>query len=121
MKKSAYPAILLSLSVLALAGCGKKEPVNEVPQTKTMEMPIAPSAPTDKVAAHQATGVVKQADPDKGTIVVQHEPVKSLNWPTMTMRFTVKDKVLFDKLAADKKVDFEFTQQGNEYVVTAVK
>jgi Cu(I)/Ag(I) efflux system protein CusF len=37
------------------------------------------------------------------------------------MRFAVKDKMLFEKLAADKKVDFEFSQQGSEYVVTAVK
>jgi Cu(I)/Ag(I) efflux system protein CusF len=39
----------------------------------------------------------------------------------MTMTFGVKDKSLLDKLAAGKKVDVEFTQQGSNYVVSAVK
>jgi Cu(I)/Ag(I) efflux system protein CusF len=44
-----------------------------------------------------------------------------MKWPAMTMAFTVKDKALMDKLAKDRKVDFEFEQQGREHVVTSVK
>jgi Cu/Ag efflux protein CusF len=39
----------------------------------------------------------------------------------MTMGFSVKNKALLDKLAAGKKVDVEFTQQGGDYVITSVK
>jgi len=39
----------------------------------------------------------------------------------MTMAFQVKDKTLLDKLSAGKKVNFEFVQQGKDYVVTSVK
>ena len=39
----------------------------------------------------------------------------------MTMRFSVKDKVLFDKLATSRKVYVEFIQQVSDYTVTAVK
>lgn len=46
---------------------------------------------------------------------------RTANWPAMTMRFAVKDKALFDKLAVDKKVAFDFKQQGKDYVVTAVQ
>ena len=28
-----------------------------------------------------------------------HDPIKSLNWPTMIMAFGVKDKAMLDKLA----------------------
>jgi Cu(I)/Ag(I) efflux system protein CusF len=70
---------------------------------------------------HTATGVVKKVDAKAGQVTLAHEPVKSLNWPAMTMGFTVKDKMLFDKLAVGKKVEFEFSQAGNGYVVTAVK
>ncbi len=63
--------------------------------------------------SHQASGTVKKLDPTKGTVTLAHGPVKSLGWPAMTMGFVVKDKKLFDKLAADKKVDFEFTQEGS--------
>ena len=44
-----------------------------------------------------------------------------MNWPAMTMGFQVKDKMLFDKLAVGKKVDFEFVHGTKGYVVTAVK
>jgi Cu/Ag efflux protein CusF len=39
----------------------------------------------------------------------------------MTMAFAVKDKVMLDKLAKDKKVEFEFVQQGQQFVITSIK
>jgi Cu(I)/Ag(I) efflux system periplasmic protein CusF len=82
-----------------------------------------PAAPiyAQTVAAHQATGVVKKVDPKAGTVTLAHDPVKSLKWPAMTMGFTVKDKALLDKLQPGKKVEFEFLQQGKDYVITGVK
>lgn len=70
---------------------------------------------------HHASGTVKKLDPDKGTVTFAHGPVKSLSWPAMTMGFVVKDKKIFDRLAADKKVEFEFKQEGSDYVVTSVR
>jgi len=86
---------------------------------KGMDMGKKPAAGAQ--TAHKATGVVKKVDPKAGTVTLAHDPVKSLNWPAMTMGFTVKDKMLLDKLAVDKKVEFEFVQQGKDYVITAVK
>jgi len=37
------------------------------------------------------------------------------------MGFVVKDKTLADKLKPGAKVDFEFVQDGKDYVVTSVK
>ena len=86
---------------------------------KGMDMGKKPAAGAQ--AVHKATGVVKKVDPKAGTVTLSHNPVKSLNWPAMTMGFTVKDKALLDKLAVDKKVEFEFVQQGKDYVITSVK
>jgi Cu(I)/Ag(I) efflux system protein CusF len=72
-----------------------------------------------KGTVHKATGVVTKVDKNKVTI--KHEPVPSLSWPSMTMAFTVKDKSLMEKMKKDQKVDFEFVQEGKDYVVTAVK
>jgi Cu/Ag efflux protein CusF len=58
---------------------------------------------------------------DKNRVTIRHEPVQSMNWPSMNMKFTVKDKAMLDKLAKDKKVDFEFRQEGKDYVITSVK
>jgi len=46
---------------------------------------------------------MKEADPAAGSVTLEHGPVKSLNWPAMTMRFMVKDRALLEKLTLDKK------------------
>jgi Cu/Ag efflux protein CusF len=114
MKQSIALSLVLALSVTS--------PVMSHAQTggtKSMEMGKKPVAGTQ--AAHTATGVVKKIDPKSGAVTLAHDPVKSLDWPAMTMRFQVKNKSLLDKLAVDKKVEFEFVQQGKDYVITMVK
>lgn len=71
-------------------------------------------------ATYKTTAIVKEVDAVNGKVKLAHEPVKSLNWPAMTMKFSVKDKdkALFDKLPIGKKVEVEFVQQGPDYVVT---
>jgi Cu(I)/Ag(I) efflux system periplasmic protein CusF len=114
MKRVATLSLVLALSapVFAFAQSGAMKGMDG----KTMEMDKKVQGTT-----HKAVGVVKNAEPDKGTVTLAHEPVKSLNWPAMTMSFAVKDKKLFDKLAPNKKVEVELVQQGSDYVVTAVK
>lgn len=70
---------------------------------------------------HKTSAVVKAVDSANGKVTLAHDQVKTLNWPAMTMTFGVKDKSLFDKLAVGKNVDVEFTKQGSNYVVSAVK
>lgn len=81
------------------------------------------SAPEAKKQAkvHQVAAVVRKAEPAKGSVTLAHEAVPSLKWPAMTMRFTVKDKTLFDKLADGSKVNIDFVVEGSNYIVTAVK
>ncbi len=73
------------------------------------------------VVLHTAVGVVKKTDVKSGAVVLAHEPVKSIDWPAMTMAFKVKNPALFDKLTEGKKIEFVFTQQGRDYVVESVK
>lgn len=74
-----------------------------------------------KQATHSAHGTVRKLDVATGVVVLAHGPVKSLNWPSMTMGFKVGDKMLYDKLAVGKAVDFEFMQADKGYIVTGVK
>lgn len=76
---------------------------------------------SNKTAATEGVGVVDSVDKAKGMVTISHEPIASLNWPAMTMDFTVEDKTLFNKLVAGKKVKFQFIKQGNRYVVKGVK
>lgn len=70
---------------------------------------------------HKGKGVVTNVDRAGGKVTLKHDPIKSLNWPTMTMAFAVKDKAMLDKVTKDKKVQFEFVQQGEQFVITSIK
>ena len=75
----------------------------------------------EKVQSHKGTGVVTSVDRAAGKVTLKHEAIQTLNWPGMTMAFAVKDKSMLDKLAEGKKVEFELTQDGKEYVITSIK
>ncbi|MGH8702626.1 MAG: copper-binding protein [Burkholderiales bacterium] len=112
------PSIALSLVlVLSVAVPVLSHSQSGGMQSKDMDEKPAAGART----AHKATGVVRKVDPKASSVTLAHDPVKSLNWPAMTMGFQVKDKTLRDKLQAGKKVEFEFVQQGKDYVITNVK
>jgi Cu(I)/Ag(I) efflux system protein CusF len=109
--------VALSASTLAIAqSAGMKEM-----DMKGMDMGKMAQGTAPKAMSHQATGVVKALDPAKGMLTLAHGAVKSLQWPAMTMRFSVKDKALLDQLAVGKKVTIVFVKQGADYIVTAVK
>jgi Cu(I)/Ag(I) efflux system protein CusF len=88
-------------------------------EMKGMDMGEKPAATAQRT--HTAVGTVKKVDAKVGTVTLAHGPVKSMNWPAMTMGFKVTDKSLFDKLAEGKKVEFEFTQVEKDYVISTVK
>lgn len=112
------PTTTLSLLIALALAAGSAFAGEKMDDMKEMNMgkPAATSMKT-----HQAVGIVKALDAKAGTVTFDHEPVTSLNWPAMTMTFSVKDKMLFDKLAGGKKVQFEFVQEGKTSVVTGVK
>jgi len=71
--------------------------------------------------SHQATGVVKRVDPAKGVVSLKHGPIKSLNWPGMTMEFNVRDPKLLAGVKPDQQVKFEFVEDKGRYVITSIK
>jgi Cu/Ag efflux protein CusF len=70
---------------------------------------------------HKGSGTVKKVDPAGGKVTIAHGPIPTMKWPAMSMTFTVKDKALLGKFSQDKKVEFEFVEQGSDYVITSAK
>ncbi len=88
---------------------------------KGMEMKGMGADKESEAKSHKGVGTVKKIDPATGTVTIAHGPIRSINWPAMSMTFTVKDKALLGKLAPEEKVEFEFVQQGSDYVITSAK
>jgi Cu/Ag efflux protein CusF len=112
MKKIAVASLVFLAMSVAFAQ-------SKMGDMKGMDMPKKPAAGAQ--TAHEANGTIKKIDAKAGSVVISHGPVSSLNWPPMTMSFKVKDKDLLGKLVVDKKVDFGFVKEGDDYVVTTVK
>lgn len=74
-----------------------------------------------KPVNNEGIGVVENVDQGKGVVTISHEPIASLNWPAMTMDFTVEDKKIYARLISGKKIRFQFTKRLGRYVVTDAK
>ena len=81
----------------------------------------APQSAKQKKINYQTTAIVKAVDVKKGTVLLAHEAITSLNWPAMTMEFQVENPALFSKLISGSKVAIEFMQQGNKSIITSVR
>jgi len=62
-------------------------------------------------ASVEGVGVVKKVDAKAGTVTIDHDPIKALNWPAMTMPFKVSDKALLAKMKPGAKVRFQLDGQ----------
>lgn len=113
---------LVAISTLALLGAAPLAVAQmKGMDMKDMDMKGMKSDKKTEGQVHKGTGVVTNIDRAGGKVTLKHDPIKSLNWPTMTMAFSVKDKAMLDKVAKDKKVEFEFVQQGQQFVITSIK
>ena len=88
---------------------------------KGMEMKDMGADKKSEAQSHKGVGTVKKVDPAAGKVTIAHGPIPTMKWPAMNMTFTVKDKALLGKFSQDKKVEFEFVEQGSNYVITSVK
>ena len=110
-------SVALSLSIIPLASAQSQG-------MGGMEMKGMDSKASTKGAqsvTHKGTGTVKKSDPAGGKVTIAHDPIKSMQWPAMTMGFTAKDKKMLEEIKPGAKVEFEFVQQGKDYVVTKIK
>jgi Cu(I)/Ag(I) efflux system periplasmic protein CusF len=118
MMKAVGAAVVLSVvATFAYAGEMKGGDMKGMDMKDMSPSTMAKGAGTK----HVTKGTVKSMDGKAGTATLDHEAVKSLSWPAMTMTFKVQDKTVMDKLAQGKKVEVEFEQRGKDYVITGAK
>lgn len=87
---------------------GKGMSEMEMPMEKAMNMtPAAEKMPKGR-------GKVVAVDAQSGKVTLDHEPIKDLGWPSMTMGFKVKDSKQLDKLKAGDEVEFDLKADAPE-------
>ncbi|EDM49539.1 efflux RND transporter periplasmic adaptor subunit [Marinobacter algicola] len=68
----------------------------------------------------QSRGVITEINTEKRKVTLNHEPIPALNWPSMTMGFSVAPEVTLDGLSKDDTVVFTLTPAGKGQQVTSI-
>lgn len=72
-------------------------------------------------AGEMAEGEVRKVDKDTQKITIKHGEIKSLDMPSMTMLFRVKDPAMLDKVKAGDKIKFKAEKAGGAITLTEIQ
>lgn len=81
--------------------------------------PTAALAQNEQAVA--TTGEVQSVDPVSGNIMLTHEPIPELNWPSMTMGFTAAENLSLDEFQPGETIRFEFRQTEAGFEILSVE
>jgi Cu(I)/Ag(I) efflux system membrane fusion protein len=90
------------------------EPVSNVDS----DMPVMQKEAESGIVS--GSGVVKVIMFDERKLNLQHEPIKELGWPAMTMDFILADDVAFSNLSVNDRVKFQLEQRDGRYLITSI-
>ncbi len=71
--------------------------------------------------ADWAKGLIRRLDPANNRLTIQHEEIKSLDMPPMTMVFTVRDAKTLEGLSVGDRIEFRAIADGSRYVVSTIR
>jgi Cu/Ag efflux protein CusF len=77
--------------------------------------------PAATAAGELADGEVRRIDKARGTVLLKHGEIKSVNMGAMTMSFKLKDPAMADQLKEGDKVKFAVEQKGDDLIVTSIR
>lgn len=105
--------ILIPLALLSLAS---------MPATAGMDMSMGMQMDSKThTQSHDGKGKINSVDAKAGKINLTHEPIASLDWPEMTMDFTVQDKRILNNLKAGQRVTFKLIEtRPDKYVISEI-
>lgn len=111
--------MIVSLAVLAVAGCNRQTAHNHVATPSPSPSPVGPAAAV-QTRTYEGVGVVKSLNPKRPGIEIDHEDIEGL-MPAMQMEFPVPDGALLEGLAVNDRIDFTIEDGVGEMRVIAIK
>ena len=84
----------------------------DIPMEKTVNKAMNKAMDAEKMP--KGRGKVVDVDVKSGHVTLNHEPIKDLGWPSMTMGFKVKDSQQLSHLKAGDEVSFDLKAQASE-------
>ena len=113
-----FKSTMMSLSVAVLALAMQSGYAADTQEMGNMNM--QKEMGSEGMRMHTGHGVVNKINAAAGKVNISHEPIASMQWPKMTMDFTVQNKQDLAAIKPGMQVDFEITQQGKGYRITKI-
>ncbi|WP_085784288.1 copper-binding protein [Candidatus Nucleicultrix amoebiphila] len=67
-------------------------------------------------------GTIEGIDEEKHQLTIKHDPIKALDWPGMTMAFSVSEKVDMSQLRAGTIINFHLEKDiNNQMQITHIE
>lgn len=118
--------MLIGLAAV-LAACGQQAepetPATPMAQpgspTASADLDGASSSPAAEAKTADGAGVITAVDPAASTITINHEPIRSIGWPAMTMKFKASPAALQEAAVGDR-IQFDLTVRDGAGEVTAI-
>lgn len=70
---------------------------------------------------HTSSGKVTAVDNAAGKVTIHHERIPSLDWPEMTMTFTVADPSQLKLIRPGDSVYFSLAESNGQYVIQQLR
>jgi Cu(I)/Ag(I) efflux system protein CusF len=110
--------IIVAVFVLAAAGCSP--PSDETAKTDMNGMSAAETEPA-ALGPISGSGVVTAIDAAAGTVSLDHGPIAAINWPAMSMQFTVESAAALEGIEVGEQVAFELKSASEPQVITMLR
>ena len=82
---------------------------------------LAAPVMAQQASAALSDGEIRKVDKEAKKITIRHGPIPSLDMPSMTMVFQVKDAAMLDQVKAGDKVKFQAEKVGGAFTVTTIQ
>ncbi|KTC66382.1 Cation efflux system protein CusF precursor (plasmid) [Legionella adelaidensis] len=91
--------------------------------TVAMAEPMAATSDTNSKSDEiSAQGIIVSIDSKNQQLTINHQAIPALNWPAMTMAFSVESTVSLKDATAGDSIEFSLKKAGDDsYRVTSVK
>ncbi|MEO6678465.1 MAG: copper-binding protein [Pseudomonas sp.] len=114
--KLAMIAVASAVITLSLSALAEDMPGMKVDGMEGMQM----EQETKQAPVATAEGTIKAIDTKKHSVTISHGAVPAVQWPPMTMAFSVTENQLAGLIVGDR-VSFSFRLEGGKAAIVSIK
>lgn len=111
-------AALLTLFAFFTVAHASSDDMSQVMKHEMSHEIAMPMAQSMAAEVYQGHGVVKKITAN--SISIAHQPIAALNWPAMTMTFSLPEAGVLPVVKVGDTVDFTFSQHSEGYKIASV-